>query len=164
MLPLTESQIRASLVNASRREAADLAVPLDLAERDWDQLDYLGWTDRKAPLRAYVVVPVDGEPVGVALRAPGAEKRHRRAVCAWCEDVHETDDVSLYVARRAGAAGRKGDSIGTLICTRFGCSRNVRRRPRLLEAGQDPAELAAQRVAGLRERSQRFVREVLRDV
>ncbi len=108
MEPLTEKQIRASFVNASRREAADATLPV-LAELDWDRLDYLGWRDRKAPLSAYAVVPLDGTPVGVLLRSSDRGQRRTSAVCAWCEDV-------------------------------------------------------ARRVAGLQERSARFVAEVLREV
>jgi hypothetical protein len=165
MNPLTEKQIRASFVNASRRESAQLTLPSDLADLRWDRLDYLGWVDRKAPLRAYVVLTVDDALVGLSLRAPeGTASRRRAAVCAWCEDVYATDDVSLYVVRRAGAAGRNGDTIGTLICTEFGCSKNVRRKPTIVEAGQDPASLVERRIAGLRERSVKFAREVLREV
>ncbi|RXR22778.1 FBP domain-containing protein [Oerskovia turbata] len=164
MIPLTEKQIRASFVNASRRESSQLTLPSDLADLRWDRLDYLGWVDRKAPLRAYAVVPVDDTLVGLALRAPEGAASRRRAVCAWCEDVVATDDVSLYVVRRAGAAGRNGDTIGTLICTTFECSKNVRRKPTVVEAGQDPAGLVERRIEGLRERSAKFAREVLREV
>lgn len=164
MNPLTEKQIRASFVNASRRESSQLTLPSDLADLRWDRLDYLGWVDRKAPLRAYVVLPVDDTLVGLALRAPEGTASRRHAVCAWCEDVIATDDVSLYVVRRAGAAGRNGDTIGTLICTTFECSKNVRRKPTVVEAGQDPAGLVERRIEGLRERSAKFAREVLREV
>ncbi len=162
MEPLTEKQIRASFVNCSRREAAQLTLPADLDTLRWDRLDYLGWIDRKAPLRAYVVLTVDDELVGLTLRSPEGVASRRRAVCAWCEDVYATDDVSMYVARRAGAAGRNGDTLGTLICTGFECSQNVRRKPTLVEAGQDPAGLVQRRIEGLRERSVRFAQEVLR--
>ncbi|MCV2393295.1 FBP domain-containing protein [Actinotalea sp. M2MS4P-6] len=165
MKPLTEAQIRASLVNASRREAAVATLP-DLTATRWDRLDYLGWRDRKAPLSAYVVLEIDDEPVGVLLRAGGGRRSPRRAVCAWCEDVVVTEDVSLYVARRAGAPGRHGDTIGTLICTDFGCSGNVRRAPTRAEAGTAPLDererIVRRRVDGLRERSVRFVAEVAR--
>ena len=165
MEPLSEKQIRSSFVNASRREAADATLPR-LDELDWDRLDYLGWRDRRAPLAAYAIVPVDGEPVGLLLRSSDRGDKRRRAVCAWCEDVVETADVTLYVARRSGAAGRRGDTVGTLICTEFTCSRNVRRKPTRIEAGSDlesvREELVARRVAGLRERSARFAAEVLR--
>jgi len=163
MNPLTEKLIRPSFVNCSRREAADLTVPADLAGQRWDRLDYLGWIDRRAPLRAYVVLAVDEQLVGVALRVPDVTPARRRAVCAWCEDVNATNDASMYVARRAGAAGRRGDTLGTLICTSFQCSRNVRRLPTIVEAGQDPAGLVLRRIEGLQERSLQFVREVLRE-
>lgn len=163
MFPLTEKQIRASLVNASRREANDATLP-DLATLDWDRLDYLGWRDRRAPLSAYVVLELDDAPTGVLLRASDASRARRRAVCAWCEDVVVTDDVTLYVARRGGASGRRGNTIGTLICTDFTCSRNVRRPPTRTEAGDDAETMRElileRRVAGLRERSRRFVEEV----
>ncbi|MFC8922176.1 FBP domain-containing protein [Cellulosimicrobium sp. NPDC057127] len=167
MNPLTEKQIRASFVNASRREAAQATLP-DLDALDWERLDYLGWRDRKAPLSAYAVVPLDGEPVGVLLRSTDAKSggRRRRALCAWCEDVVVTDDVSLYVARRAGASGRRGNTVGTLICTDFRCSANVRRTPTRTELGDDDSmrdTIVELRVDGLRERSSRFVAEVLRD-
>ena len=164
MHPLTEPEIRTSFVNCSRGEATSLTLPADLTALRWDRLDVLGWVDRRAPLRAYAVLPLDDAVVGIALRVPETVGKRRRAVCAWCEDVNATNDASLYVARRAGAAGRRGDTVGTLICTGFECSRNVRRTPTLIEAGQDPAGLVLRRIDGLRERSQRFAREVLRDV
>ena len=167
MTPLTEKQIRASFVNASRREAAQATLP-DLDALPWDRLDYVGWRDRKAPLAAYVVLEIDDEPTGVLLRSadPSAGRARRKSVCAWCEDVIVTDDVTLYVARRAGAAGRRGNTIGTLICTDFLCSQNVRRPLTRAEAGSNLESVREQilerRVAGLRERSERFVNEVLR--
>lgn len=163
MNPLTEKQIRASFLNASKREAAQATLP-DLDMLDWERLDYLGWHDRKAPLSAYVVLELDGEPTGVLLRSAEAKSSKRtKGVCAWCEDVVVTDDVSLYVARRGGASGRNGNTIGTLICTEFGCSRNVRRKPTFTEAGNDPAMrelITDRRILGLRERAARFVAEV----
>ena len=165
MNPFTDKQIRSSFVNASRREAATATLP-DLAVVDWERQDYLGWVDAKAPLSAYAVFDVEGQPTGLLLRAssPGARGR-RSALCAWCEDVTAPDDVTLYVARRAGAAGRNGNTVGTLVCTGFTCSANVRRRPTFEEAGGDDetvrAAIVERRVAGLRERSARFVAEVL---
>ena len=164
MNPLTEKQIRSSFVNASKREAADATLP-DLAVVTWDRLDYLGWRDRRAPLSAYVVVPVDDEPVGVLLRASDKGGRRKKAVCQWCADVVATDDVTLYVARRAGASGKAGNTIGTLICTDFVCSRNVRRPPTRSEVGDDAEAMreliVERRVAELRERSGRFLAGVL---
>ncbi|GAB2969521.1 MAG TPA: FBP domain-containing protein [Actinotalea caeni] len=164
MTPLTDAQIRASFVNATRREVAQATLP-DLSAVRWDRLEYLGWRDRKAPLVAYVVVEIDDVPTGIVLRvADRGSGPRRRAMCAWCEDVVETDDVTLLTARRAGPAGRRGDSIGTLICADFRCSTNARRPPTSAEAGSGVAEirdlLVADRIAGLQERCRMFVREV----
>ena len=167
MRPLSESEIRASFVNASRREANQATLP-DLDGVDWDRLEYLGWRDRKAPLMSYAVVPVEDELVGILLRPTErrADSPRRRTVCTWCEDIVNTDDVMLYVARRGGAAGKKGDTIGTLVCTDFQCSANVRRRPTSAEAGGDVEQsrelFIAMRIEGLKERSARFVQEVRR--
>lgn len=163
MQPLTEKQIRACFVNASKREAADATLP-DLDALAWDKLDYLGWRDRKAPLSAYVVVEVDDEPVGVLLRATDKGGKRKKAVCQWCADVVVTDDVTLYVAKRGGASGKNGNTIGTLICTEFICSQNVRRPPTRSEVGDDADVLreliVERRIAELRERSAKFADEV----
>ncbi|HUX70127.1 MAG TPA: FBP domain-containing protein [Cellulomonadaceae bacterium] len=62
-------------------------------------------------------------------------------------------------------SGRRGDTIGTSICTEFLCSQNVRCTPTSVEAGTDlesvRERIVEQRVAGLRERSARFVDELL---
>lgn len=164
MNPLTEKQIRASFVNATRRETTQATLP-DLSDLPWDQLDYLGWRDRKAPLSAYVVLELSGEPTGVLLRAsstsPGLTRR--KALCSWCRDLASVD-AALYVARRAGAAGRAGNTLGTLVCEDFSCSRNVRRPPTSTEAGTGVEEfrelLVQERISGLRERAARFIEEI----
>lgn len=164
MHALTEKQIRASFVNATRREASEATLP-SLSELSWDNLDFLGWQDRKAPLSAYVVLDLDGSTTGVLLRAGAAPQSgvHRSAICAWCQDV-STARASLHVARRGGAPGREGNSLGTLVCEDFSCSANVRRRPTSIEAGSAVDEirdaLVADRIAGLCERSARFVQEI----
>lgn len=160
MRALTVPEIRASFVNCSRRDAAQAVLP-DLTSLDWDRLDYLGWTDPKNHRRAYVVTRLDDRPTGMVLRASDGTTR-RSAVCAWCEDVVATNDVALFVARLAGPAGRNGDTIGTLICADFACSRNARRRPTIVEAGDDAAAVVARRVAAVQEHSARFVAAVAR--
>lgn len=164
MQALTEQQIRASLVNTSRRETNQAVLP-DLAQLDWTKLDYLGWHDLKRPLESYVVLEVENKVVGIGLRAAPRSVARRKAMCAWCQDIVATADVSMYVARRAGPLGRRGDTVGTLICTDFDCSRNVRRTPRIEEVGsqdpQDSARLVERRTSGLRERSTRFVANLL---
>ncbi|MGB4135488.1 MAG: FBP domain-containing protein [Microbacterium sp.] len=159
MLPLDERAIRASFINASRKEAASLTLPADFDVLDFDVLDFLGWFDPKMPKRAYVVAEVDGRPVGVILQR--TEQRTRaRAQCSWCDDVTLRNDVQFFAARKAGAAGRNGDTVGTLVCENFGCSANVRRLPPLAYEGYD-RELASQmRMLRLREHVSAFISEL----
>src|SRR5690606_41734529 len=100
MRPIDERAIRASLRNASRKEASSLTLPPDFAELDFDRLDYLGWYDPKLPRRAYLVAEVDGEPMGVLLQR--AEQRTaRRAQRPWCDDVTLRHDARVVAARQA---------------------------------------------------------------
>jgi hypothetical protein len=160
MLILDETTIRSSFVNASRKEAGDMTLPLDFADIDWAKLDYFGWRDRKMSRRAYVVVPVDGEPVGIVLRQAEATPRSR-AQCTWCQDVHLPNDVVFYGARRAGAAGRKGDTVGTLVCAAFECSANVRKTPPVAYIGFDVDAARDERIAMLRVRAAGFAASVV---
>lgn len=159
MHALTESAIRASFVNASRKEVSDLALPLDFGETEWERLDYYGWRDRKAPRRSAIVVPSDDGPIGVLLKRAEAVPR-QRAQCSWCQDVELANEVVFYSAKRAGAAGRNGDTIGTLVCAEFGCSANARKRPAVAYVGFDVEAARAERMAGLIERVTAFARSV----
>jgi len=104
MQPILETAIRASFVNASQRERSSLTLPT-LAELDWDRIDYLGWRDAKIPSLGYVIAVLDDQPVGVMLRQADGKAR-KRAQCSWCEDVQLPNEVVLFSAKRAGAAGR----------------------------------------------------------
>ncbi|MET8827194.1 FBP domain-containing protein [Streptomyces sp. NPDC004610] len=129
MRTLTEQDIRTSFVNCSKGEAKRLAVPRDLGERDWDQLDFLGWRDPGAPDRSYLVTERADGLVGVALRFPAA--RHgflHRSMCSLCLTTHRGGGVSLMTARKAGAAGREGNSVGLYMCTDLACSLYLRGR------------------------------------
>jgi hypothetical protein len=163
MIPLTEHLVRASFVNASRKEVADLSLPLDFAGIDWDARDYFGWRDRKSARRSYVIVEIDGAPVGFLLRQAEA-RALARPQCSWCQDVNLTNDVVFYSAKRAGEAGRKGDTVGTLVCADFGCSANVRKRPAMAYIGFDVDAARDERIAVLRERAESFALSVLHGV
>lgn len=161
MHALTEAQIRASFVNVSQRERGAIVVP-DLTPLDWDKLDYLGWRPPKSPLLGFVVIPVGDRVVGIALRQ--AETRPRsRAQCSWCEDVTLPNDVVFFGARRAGAAGRRGDTVGTLVCAGFECSRNVRQPPPPAYLGFDIEAARLARIESLRERVEAFASSFLVD-
>ena len=155
MIFLDEKIIRESFVNASRKEVSDLTLPLDLSEMDWERLDYLGWRDPKVAKRAYIVVPSDDGPVGIILKQAEAAPRSR-AQCSWCQDVKLPNDVVLYSARRVGSAGRNGNTVGTLICSEFQCSANVRKLPPSAYLGYDVEAARQQRIDVLRQRASDF--------
>jgi hypothetical protein len=120
MRPLTEREIRASFVNTTQGEAKRLAVPRDLADRPWDDLDFLGWRDPAAPERAYLVAESGESAIGIALRraAPGGR---RRVMCSLCLTTHE--DVALMTARKAA---RRDNSVGVYLCADLACSLYLR--------------------------------------
>ncbi|MEW5354278.1 FBP domain-containing protein [Streptomyces sp. 16-176A] len=129
MRPLTEQDIRTSFVNCSKGEAKRLAVPRDLDERPWDDLDFLGWRDPGAPDRSHLVTEREGRLVGVALRFPSARRGFlHRSMCSLCLTTHPGGGVSLMTARKAGTAGREGNSVGLYMCTDLACSLYVRGR------------------------------------
>ena len=103
MQPLTDSFIRSSFVNASRKEVKDMTLSDDfetLIDTQWLDLDFYGWRDPKFARRTYVVLPrLDGEPVGIMLKQAEASPRSR-AMCNWCQDVRLPNDVVFWSAKR----------------------------------------------------------------
>ncbi|MEJ3404840.1 FBP domain-containing protein [Rathayibacter sp. YIM 133350] len=162
MFSLNESTLRASLVNATRKEVSDLTLPTGFDQLDWDKLDYLGWRDPKLPKRAYAVIPFEGEPVGILLKQAEATPR-KRAQCSWCQDVTLPNEVVFYSARRVGPGGRNGDTVGILVCADFQCSVNVRKRPPMAYIGFDVEAARLERIASLQERVAGFADVVLND-
>ena len=158
MLPLTNDQVRAALVNASPDERERLAVPLSFVLNDWDHLDFLAWPDPENRGRGYVIIEHGGEPTGVVLHAASGA-RSRTALCNLCHTMQPGNQVVLFTARRAGAAGERGDSVGTYACADLGCHENVR-----LAAPLAPSEMRAsvdRRIDGTRQRVEAFVGRVL---
>jgi hypothetical protein len=121
--PLTEPQIRTAFVNLSKGAAGRVNLPVDLDERPWEHLDYLGWRDPKAPGRGYLVAERGGRVSAIALRASEGGAGRRRTMCDLCLTV---GSVGLMVAPRAGRAGQRGDSVGTYVCAGLDCSLFVR--------------------------------------
>ncbi len=160
---LTEHQIRRSFVNCSRGEAQGLALPADFAGLDWAELDLLGWRDPKAPLRGYLVVESGDDVVGIAVRAAESRMSSRTAaMCLLCQAAQTGDAVSLFTARRVGAAGRNGNTVGTYICADLRCSERVRAEIPPWLQDRDPAEVVEERAAELQERVQGFLGSVQR--
>jgi hypothetical protein len=127
MKSLTEQDIRTSFINCSKGEAKRLATPRDLGELPWDDLDFLGWRDPGAPDRSYLVTEHQGRLAGVALRFQPAQRGFlQRSLCSLCLTGHPRGGVALMTARKAGAAGREGNSVGLYMCTDLACSLYVR--------------------------------------
>ncbi|MGW6455942.1 FBP domain-containing protein [Streptomyces sp. NPDC055078] len=135
MDPLTEKQIRSCFVNCSKGEASRMRLPLDFAETPWQDLDFLGWIDPGARLRAHIVIPRETGPIGITLRVPGAGNTSavKSSLCRICLTGHASSGVSLLVAPLAGPAGRDGNTVGTYLCADLACSLYVRgkRQPQL---------------------------------
>lgn len=127
MKPLTDHDIRNSFVNCSKGEAKRVAVPRDLDERPWDDLDFLGWRDPGAPDRSYLVTEREDRLVGLTLRLTSGHRGFlHRSMCSLCLTTHPGGGVSLMTARKTGAAGREGNSVGLYMCTDLACSLYVR--------------------------------------
>ncbi|GGV64515.1 FBP domain-containing protein [Streptomyces griseoloalbus] len=129
MRALTEQDIRTSFINCSKGEAKRLAIPRDLGEQPWDDLDFLGWRDPGAPDRSYLVTERQDRLVGVAMRFQPAQRGFlHRSMCSLCLTTHPRGGVSLMTARKAGTAGREGNSVGAYMCTDLACSLYLRGR------------------------------------
>jgi hypothetical protein len=140
MRPLAEPEIRSSFANCSKGEASRIRMPVGLADGDvaWADLDFLGWTDPGAPLRSLLVVPApDGAPTGLVLRRPDANTGRatvvRSSMCRVCLTEHGASGVALFVAPLAGAAGRRGNTVGEYLCADLACSLYLRgkRQPKM---------------------------------
>ncbi|HYN93144.1 MAG TPA: FBP domain-containing protein, partial [Pilimelia sp.] len=84
------------------------------------------------------------------------------AMCLLCQTAQAGSDVSLFTARRAGEAGRSGNTVGTYVCADLACAVRARSEipPWLRE--RDPEEVAAERTAELEQRVHGFLDAVLR--
>lgn len=162
MKPLTESDIRSSIVNGTGGEIERMPLP-GLHEVLWDQREYLGWRDHQAPLRGYLVHWVDDRPVGIMLRTSGVPMRPGiSAMCSLCHTPQPGDQVTLFSAPRAGQAGRDGNTVGTYICSDLACSLIIRVVPPAHPMQPDPAEIVERRASELLRRVTNFTADVMK--
>lgn len=161
---LNEAELRGSFVNCTQGEAARINLPGSLDAVYWEALDYFGWRDPRAEQRAYMVVPWKTGPVGIVLRRPQVRGKSllRSSMCSICLTVHASSGVAHFVAAKAGAAGRAGNSVGNYICADLQCSRYLRGTLRseaatFMEESLDPAE----KIQRLRAKLEVFTRSVL---
>lgn len=161
MRPLTEHDIRASLVNAEQRDAERMPLP-GLHEVVWEDREYLGWRDPGTAQRGYLVYWRGAQPTGIVLRAATQRLPVGTAICSLCHTPQPGNQVTLFSAPRAGAAGEAGNSVGTYICADLACSLLIRIAPPKYDMQPDPADIVAERIVGLSERLDAFGRRVLR--
>ena len=156
----TRPQILGAFRGATRSEVRKVTFAADFDDVDFSRLEYYGWVDPKIPRRAYLVVDRPDGPVALLLNRAAVTPRGR-TMCTWCNDVNLADEAVLYTVRRGGAAGRKGDTIGTLICASFRCSRNVRQLPPAYHRDTDLERIRLHQIDELRRKVHAFVDKVL---
>lgn len=156
MEPLTETEVRASFVNATKGEIARMNLPPDLDQQPWAELDLLGWVDPKAPLSGYLVVSMsDRGPVGVQLKRTAGGGTRRARMCSLCATTHSGQGVALMVAPRAGRSGRAGNTVGLQMCSSLACSAYAR------GTREPPSATAVHETLTVEERRVRLRRNVL---
>ncbi|ADB33608.1 hypothetical protein Kfla_4590 [Kribbella flavida DSM 17836] len=161
MQALSADEIRRSFVNSTKSQVKAMTLPTGFDELPWESLDFLGWRDPKAPARAYLVVPREEALTGIALNTAATGKPRRgTGLCDICHTAHQVTDVALFAARRAGAAGRAGNTVGTYICADLACSLYLRGL-RELEVPQGETVPPQVRVQRLAVRLETFVSRVL---
>lgn len=151
MEALSDKQIRSSFVNCTKGDASRLKLPLDFAELPWQDLDFLGWVDPGAPLRAHLVLARPDGPLGITLRVPGASRTSavKSSLCQLCLTGHASSGVTLLVAPLAGARGRAGNTVGIYVCADLACSLYVRgkRQPKLRSGRYEESLSVEERIA-----------------
>lgn len=164
MEPLTEKQIRSSFVNCTKGEASRLKLPLDFADLPWAELDFLGWVDPGAPLRAHLVLPRPGGPLGISLRVPSVRRTSavRSSLCQICLTAHASSGVALLAAPLAGARGREGNTAGVYLCADLACSLYLRgkRQPKLRSGFYEESLTLEERVARMSGNLEAFLAKV----
>ncbi|WP_032376222.1 FBP domain-containing protein [Rhodococcoides fascians] len=127
MEPISERDIRSSFVNSSKGDAKRVTLPEAFDAVPWDDLDFFGWVDPKLAGRSYIVVPSGDTPRGIALRyKPGGPRTAQ--MCSICLTTHANGGVSLMAAAKAGESGRRGNTVGTYICSDLACSLYARKK------------------------------------
>ncbi|MEU7023026.1 FBP domain-containing protein [Streptomyces sp. NPDC046203] len=162
---LTDKEIRSSFVNCTKGDAARMRLPLDFAELPWPKLDFLGWVDPGAPLRAHLVVSRPDGPVGVTLRVPAAGRTSvtKSSMCQICLTSHAASGVTLLAAPLAGPRGREGNTIGQYLCADLACPLYVRgvRQPKLRAGRHEESLSLEEQVARMTGNLDAFVNRIL---
>lgn len=164
MLDLSDEEIRSSFVNCPKGETRRMTWPPTMPLLPWEDMDFLGWVDPKAPGRAYLVIDFGERPIGIALRLPNGGPKadfFKSMTCSFCLTVHPAGGVRLFSAPKPGKAGRQGDTVGLYVCADLACPLYARgkRESSLIQ----PAETIGreERIQRLRLNVDRFVTRFL---
>lgn len=151
-------------MNCTKGDAARLRLPLDFAELPWEDMDFLGWVDPGAPLKAHLVLPRAEGPVGISLRVPSMRRTSavKSSLCQICLTGHASSGVTLLAAPLAGTRGREGNTIGIYICADLACPLYVRgkRQPKLRAGRYEESLGLDERLARMSENLDAFAAKV----
>ncbi|WP_166865582.1 FBP domain-containing protein [Salinibacterium sp. ZJ70] len=160
MNPLDASDIRASFVNAEGLDVESIPLP-GLHETLWEEREFLGWRDPSTAHRGYLVYWRGNTPTGIVLSAAASRLPAGAAMCSFCHTSQPAGQVRLFSALRAGNAGRRGDSVGTYVCSDLGCPTLIRVAPHGSPWDPNPDAVVAKRGAALLSRVDGFTSRVL---
>lgn len=161
MRPVTEAEIRNSLINMADDEIEAMSIP-GLHETIWGEREFLGWRDVQHSRRGYLVFWAGDQLRGIMVRAaetpmpPG-----RSALCALCHTQQPAPQVSLFVAPKAGEQGLRGNTVGTYLCADLSCSTIIRMAPVASSEQVAPGNPLPRRAEGIVARLEGFSNRVL---
>ncbi|MFD0902979.1 FBP domain-containing protein [Actinomadura sediminis] len=166
MRSITERELRSCFVNCSKGDAKRLNLSKDFDQSPWDDLDFLGWRDPKAPDRAYLITETSERLTGIALRiasAPGKARGFNSTnLCSFCQTVHLGGGIALMSARRGGEAGKQGNTVGRYLCADLACSLYVRgKKQTLLGDGHGDGVPLEEKVSRIRTNLDAFLAAVV---
>lgn len=161
MRPLSPDEIRSSMVNVDPAERDEIPLP-GLHETVWDDREFLGWRDPERPHRGYIVFWEGDTPRGLCVRASESTMPPGRpAMCSLCHTQQPAPQVSLFVAKKSGARGRRGDTVGTYLCRDLSCPTLMRRKSDELARPIESDHTLALLALGVQTRLARFTARVM---
>lgn len=160
--PLTDAQIRSSFINCSKGEAKRMNVPRNLDAIAWDGLQFFSWIDDKNPQKACLIIPdQDGNTAGIVLTRAKTQGK-RAQMCSFCMTLHPGSGISLFSAAKVGEAGRRGNTLGTYICSNLRCHDYVtgKKKPEGIRQ-MDETLSTEQRLERMQENARSFVKRLV---
>jgi hypothetical protein len=144
----------------SEPDLAVMTIP-GLHETVWEEREFLGWRDAHHNTKGYLVFWAGEELRGLMVRAAASPMPPgRSAICALCHTQQPAPQVSLFSAPKSGAAGERGNTVGTYLCADLACSLLIRVTPVASQEIPQPEAIVHHKSAGMRERLWGFSQRV----